>query len=99
MLIFNLIKTAFFTFSVLAYVKWLIVNIVQPPKISLRAIIKDPEMLRLAPDHLKTKEMCEHAVKKLPFLMKFVFDRFKTLRMCNKVILENAEMLMFIPHC
>ena len=56
-------------------------------------------MLRLAPDHLKTKEMCEHALKKLPFLMKFVFDRFKTLRMCNKVILENAEMLMFIPHC
>ena len=56
-------------------------------------------MLRLAPDHLKTKETCEHVVKKLPFLMKFVFDRFKTQQMCNKVILENAEMLMFIPHC
>ena len=99
LLIFNLIRTAFFTFSVLAYIKWLTVNIAQPPKISLGATIKDPEMLRLVPDHLKTKEMWEHAVKKLPFLMKFLFDRFKTLRMCNKVILENAEMLMFILHC
>ena len=36
-------------------------------KISNGAIIKDPEMLRIVPDHLKTDKMCKHTVKMLPF--------------------------------
>ena len=65
-------------------------------KISIGEIIKDPEILRLVPDHLKTKMMCRHAVKKLLFLVKFFPDRYKTQGTRDKVILENGGMLMFI---
>ena len=30
-------------------------------------IIKNPQTLRFVPDHLKCKNMCKHAVKKLSF--------------------------------
>ena len=40
--------------------------------VSIGALIKDPETLRLVPDHLKTKNMSKHAVKKLPFIIKYV---------------------------
>ena len=33
--------------------------------ISIGAVMKNPEMLELVLDHLKTKKMCKHAVKKL----------------------------------
>ena len=33
-------------------------------KISTATIIKNPEMLRLVPDHLKTKNMSKYGVKK-----------------------------------
>ena len=39
-------------------------------RINIREIIKDPELLSHVPDHLETKKMCKHAVKKLPFLIK-----------------------------
>ena len=35
-------------------------------KISIGAIIKNQEMLRVFVDHLKTKKMCKHAAKKIP---------------------------------
>ena len=38
----------------------------QSSKISIGAIIKNTEMIRFVPDHLKTKRMCKHAVKKFP---------------------------------
>ena len=41
-------------------------------KISIRAIIKTPEMLRLVPDCLKTKKMCKYEVKKLPFAIRYI---------------------------
>ena len=34
--------------------------------ISTGATIKDPEMLRFVPDHVKTEKRCKNAVKKLP---------------------------------
>ena len=34
--------------------------------------MKNPEMLKFAPDHLKTKEKSNHAVKKLPYLLKYI---------------------------
>ena len=34
-------------------------------KISIETIMKNPEMLKFVPDHLKTKNMCKHAVKNL----------------------------------
>ena len=36
--------------------------------------LKNPEMLRFAPDHLKTKQMCKHAVKKFLFVIRYVSD-------------------------
>ena len=41
-------------------------------KISIRKVIKNIEMLKLVPDHLKTKKICKHAVKKLSFLIRCV---------------------------
>ena len=54
-------------------------------------------MLKLVPDHLKTKNMCKNAVKNLPFVIMYVSDRQKTQEMCDKIILENDGMLRFIP--
>ena len=53
-------------------------------------------MLGLVPDHLKTKKVCKHAVKKLPFVIKCVLDRYKTQQMYDKVILKNGGMLVSI---
>ena len=40
--------------------------------------MKNPEMLKFVPDHLKTKQMCNYAVKKLPLVMRYVLDQCKT---------------------
>ena len=32
--------------------------------ISIVTVMKNPEMLKFVPDHLKTKKICKHAVKK-----------------------------------
>ena len=32
--------------------------------ISIGTVMKNPEMLKFVPDHLKIKEMCKHAAKK-----------------------------------
>ena len=56
-------------------------------KISMEAIMKN---LRLVPDHLKTKKMCNHVVEKLPFVIRYVPDRYKTQQMCDKPVLENG---------
>ena len=44
-------------------------------KISIGTIIKNPEMLKFVPDHLKTKKMCKNAIKKLPSVTWHVLDR------------------------
>ena len=43
-------------------------------KISVGAIIKNPETQKCVPDDLKTKMMCENAVKKLQLLIGYVPD-------------------------
>ena len=62
---FGLIRTAFF--FTLVYMKWLIANISpdnhKSSKLSIGAIMKNPEMLEFIPDQLKTKEICKHAIK------------------------------------
>ena len=47
-------------------------------------------MLEKDPDHLTTKKMCKHAVKKLPYLLRYIPDQYKTHQMCDKAILENG---------
>ena len=38
-------------------------------------VMKNPEMLKFASDHLKTEKKCKHAVKKLLFITKHVPDQ------------------------
>ena len=46
--------------------------------ISIGAIMENPEILKFIPDHLKTKKMCKHAVKKIRFVIRYVLDQEKT---------------------
>ena len=52
--------------------------------------MKNLEMLKFVPDHLKTIKMCKHAVEKLPFVIRYVTDQYKTQQTCDQVILENS---------
>ena len=61
--------------------------------ISTWAIIKNPEMWEFVPDYLKTKKMCEHAVKKLPFVIRYVPIDIRL----NKVVQENGGTLQSVP--
>ena len=36
--------------------------------INIGTVMENPEMLKFVLDHLKTKKMCKHAVKKLPYI-------------------------------
>ena len=49
-------------------------DIYKSVKISVVTVMRNPEMLKYVPNHLKTKKMCKHAVKKIPFLMRYVPD-------------------------
>ena len=65
--------------------------------ISTGAVMKNPEMLKFVPDHLKPKKMCKLSVKKLPFVIRYVPDQYKTQQMCDKAVLENGGALESVP--
>ena len=54
--------------------------------ISIGRVMKNPEILKLVSDQLKTKKSCKHAVKKLPFLLRYIPVRYKTQQICEKAI-------------
>ena len=58
-------------------------------KISIGAVMSNLEIVKFVPDQLKTKKICEHAVKKIPFVIQHVLDRYKSQQMCSKAILES----------
>ena len=45
-------------------------NVYKSLSISIATVMKNPEMLKNVPHHLKTRKMCKHAVKKLPYLLR-----------------------------
>ena len=47
-----------------------IMDIYKSLNISIGTVMKNPEMLKFVPDHLKTKKTCKHAVKRLPYLLR-----------------------------
>ena len=53
-----------------------IMDVYKSLDISTITVMKNPEMLKFVPDHLKTKNMCKHAVKKLPNLLIYVPDQY-----------------------
>ena len=55
--------------------------------------------LKFVADHLKTKEIREHAVKKLSDLLRYAPDQYKTQQMCDNAILENGGALKSVPDC
>ena len=59
--------------------------------------MKNPKTLKLVPDHLKTKKMCDHAVERLQLLIRYFPDRCKTKQMHDKAILENSITLDSVP--
>ena len=65
--------------------------------VSIGTVMKNSEMLKFVPEHLKTKKMCKHAVKKLPYLLRYVL--FQTQKMCHEAILENGGILKSVPYC
>ena len=67
--------------------------------INIGTVIKNPEMLKFVPDHLKTKKMLKHAVKKLPYLLRYIPDQYTTQEMCDEAILENGRTLKSVPDC
>ena len=53
--------------------------------------MRNPETLKLNPDHFKPKKLCKHADAKLPFVTQYVPNWQKTRKMCDKAILENGR--------
>ena len=37
--------------------------------------MKNPDILKFVPDHVKTKKMWKHAVKKIPYLLRYVHNK------------------------
>ena len=72
-------------------------NISKSLKISIGAVMKNPETLKFVPDHLKTKKMCKYTVKKLPFVIIYLLDQYETQQMCDKAAPENGVTLESIP--
>ena len=66
--------------------------------INIGTVMKNPGMLTFVPDHLKTKQMCNYAVKKLLFVRRYVPDQYKTKKMYNRAILENDGTLKSVPN-
>ena len=68
-----------------------IINVYKSLNITFETVIKNPEMLKFVPDHLKTK--------KQSYLLRNVSDKYKTQQMCDKAILENGGTLNSIAEC
>ena len=60
-LIFSLFKTVLFSIYKMGWYHGPLYVI------SIVTVIRNPEILKSVSDHLKTKKMCNHVVKKLPF--------------------------------
>ena len=54
--------------------------------INITTVMKNPEMLKFATNHLQTKKMCKYAVKKVPYLLRYVPNKSKTQQLCDKVV-------------
>ena len=78
--IFSLLKAVFccssFSIHKIVDSKYSI-DIYKSSKISIGTVMKNPELLKLVPDHLKTNKMCKNAVEKLSLVKRYVPDQYK----------------------
>ena len=49
------------------------------------------------PDHFKTHEIWNEAVRKMPFMLSFVPDHFKMQEMCNEIMSTMPDAFYRIP--
>ena len=73
---------------------WKSINLIN---IDTGTVMKNSEMLKFVPDHLKTKKMCNHAATKLPNLLRHVPYQHKTQKICDQAILENEGTVNLVP--
>ena len=52
-------------------------DIYKSARISIATVMKNREMLKFVPDHLKNKKMRKNAVTKLPLGIRYVSDQYK----------------------
>ena len=62
------------------------INIYKSLNISIGTVMKNPEMLKFVPDHLKIKKMYKHTVKRLPYLLRCFPNQYKIQQMCDKAM-------------
>ena len=62
-----------------------IMDIYKSLNISIGRVMKNSEMIKFVPGHLKTKKMCKHVVKKLLYLL----DMFLINRRLNKCVIKR----------
>ena len=58
-----------------------IMDVYKSLNISIGTVMKNSKMSKSVPDHLKTKEMCKHAVKKFSYLLRYVPYQYNTQAM------------------
>ena len=57
-----------------------------------------PVWIREIPDHLKTQEMCNEAMRMDPYSLAFVPDNLKTQEMCDKALEIDPYNLWRVPN-
>ena len=75
------------------------IDIYKSLNINIRTVMRNPEILKFIPNHLKIKIMCKHAVKKLSYLVRNLSGQYNTQQMVEKAILEYSGTLNSIPDC
>ena len=71
-------KAVFLLFLFSIYKMVYIMKVYKSLNISIVTVMKNSEMVKFVPDHLKTKKLCKHTVKKLPYVLKYVPDQYST---------------------
>ena len=56
-----------------------------------------PRYLTFLPDRLRTKEMCNEAVRNNPYTLKYVPDQYRTQEMCNEAVEVDPWLLKYVP--
>ena len=56
-----------------------------------------PRWIREIPEHLKTQEMCDEAVRIEPRSLAYVHDRLKTENICNEAVQKDTYTLDDVP--
>ena len=87
---FKSIQDNFLTFLLSIYKMVYSIDIYKSLSIDTGTVMKNLEIIKFIHDHLKTKKMRKHAVKKLHYLLRYVPNRYMIRQMYNEAVLENA---------